>query len=814
MRLFGWFTGQRRYLVSAGALLFLYATVSTILALNKNFSDQGPLSYRAPELKKPLAGALPLEEAAHRCIPDPYEGNTVRIVGAVIKGKPYYACFEVGLGDVYSAAVIDARTGEQVRGIAFLKASGAWPWIGTVKSVGELIFGGVSLAGILLLCFFYYRSVRPGQPTTGVKWWQSQGLLIAVGAVLPLIGWLVIMMLKGISVARKERMLLQSLIIGSGVALFFPWLFFTDHADFWGGVPLALLTLGYVGGIVGGRSWLKGPGFGVPEDVLAGKLAPAAFAPSASVSPQPEPPKFRVQKPHQLPTFRNVGGMGELKKELKETFGLMLAFAGEAEQYRITWNGVLLHGVPGVGKTFIAKAAAGEFGLNFVQISTGDLMSSMMGESARNVREAFQFASENVPCILFFDEFDSIAQRRDDFPDRESRRVVNQLLQSLEEWRGQRELVVVAATNSLEDLDPAAIRAGRFDRHIRIDLPDAEARKAIFTALLKDRPAVEDLGLEDLSRRAEGLTPASIAQAVESAALSAFREATVEGDLVHITMGHLRAGLEDRGGKDRPTVEDWTWAGLVLPDRVKDELRQLQLVVEDPDRARAFGVDPPTGVLLTGPPGTGKTTIAQVLAAQAKCSFYPVSSATVTSMWLGESEKNIRSLFERARENRPSIIFIDEIDSIASTRGFYGSYDPQVNQLLTEIDGMTGQKGVLVIGATNRKDDLDPALLRGGRLSRIIEIPLPDQDGRRKLLELNSTRMPLRGVDLVALARKTEGMSGADLKALCQQAALHAMMRRAGETSDAAVTREDFEAAIPEILEKKVPEEERGGQYL
>lgn len=829
---------QRRYLAISVGFVVLYVGAAVWLAANKDFGDQGPLSFRESELKEPLPGGMKILAAKQRCLPDPLEGDTVKLVGATIEGEPYYACYEIDeYGDVYEANVIGAEDGLAVKDVAFLKRSGAWPWLGVVKKESELIAGGFALAAILWVPFVYYRRLRPGQPTYPVKWWQRHGVLVALGVVLPLVGWGAVAAIRGVTRSQKQKVVLQSIVVGGGVWMSFPWMFFTDYPELWGAVVLSLLTGAYIFAVAAGRSWIKPEGFGLPEDVLTGKTpvetyvegrgmglqSPAMPPVTPSSAPvtgsQAAPPgnpfrrkppssQFKVEKPTMLPNFNRVGGMNVLKGELKETFGLMLAFAGEAERYRITWNGLLLHGPPGVGKTFIAKAVAGEYGLNFIQVSTGDLVSSYSGESARNVQAAFREASQNVPCILFFDEFDSIAQSRDDWPDRESRRTVNQLLQSLEEWRKIRELIVVAATNSLEQLDQAVIRPGRFDRHIRIDLPDGEARKAIFTALLEDRPAVKDLDLAELSRRSEGLTPAAISQAVEAAAISAFREATESGEMVEITMEHLIRGLDSRGGRDRPTVEEWTWEKLVLPDGLKRELMQLQLLVEDPERARAFGVEPPTGVLLTGPPGTGKTTIAKVLAAQAKCSFYPVSSATITSKWLGESERNIQRLFHRARENRPSIIFIDEIDAVASARGEWGSYDKEVNQLLTEIDGMGGQRGVLVIAATNRPDQLDPALLRGGRLSRVIEIPLPDASARKTLLSLYSDKMPLVGVDLSVLASESEGMSAADIKALCQQAALLAMMR--GDTSP-HVSQEDFRTAISgERREDQLKKQERG----
>jgi transitional endoplasmic reticulum ATPase len=501
---------------------------------------------------------------------------------------------------------------------------------------------------------------------------------------------------------------------------------------------------------------------------------------------------FEVEPPEELIDFDDVGGMDALKQEVRDTVGLMMQHPEHAERYGIEWNGILLHGPPGVGKTYFAQAIAGEYGLNFIHVSTGDLISSMQGGSARNIDKAFETALQNLPCVLFFDEFDSVAQRRDSTPDQESRRTVNGLLTALEGSRDERQLLVMAATNSVEHLDPAVVRPGRFDRHIRIDLPDAEARRAIFAAELDDRPAAADIDLDELVRRTEGMTPASIEKVVDSAALEVFREAAQTGRQLQLGSEHLIRAVESLGGQDRPTVEHWTWDSLVLPPSVKAQLQQLQAVIEDPEAARRFGVDPPTGLLLAGPPGTGKTTVAKVLAAQARCSFYPVSGADVMSKWVGESEGNIRRLFERARANRPSIVFIDEIDAIAGRRGAVEVHDTQVNQLLAEIDGVAGQRGVFVVGATNRPDQIDPAMLRGGRLSRTIVLGLPDEAGRLAILRLATARMPTVGVRLDELARDTDGMSPADLKALCQEAALSAMSRGA----EPAVTHEDFTEAM------------------
>ena len=511
---------------------------------------------------------------------------------------------------------------------------------------------------------------------------------------------------------------------------------------------------------------------------------------------------FEVQGPEELHDFDEVGGMDDLKREIAETIGLMLEHPDDAERYGIEWNGVLLHGPPGVGKTFFAKAIAGEYDLRMIHVSTGDLVGGIQGQSAQNIKKAFDTARDNIPCLLFFDEFDSVAQRRDSNPDQEARRTVNQLLTSLEAHRDERRLLVMAATNSIELLDPAVIRPGRFDRHIRIDLPDADARREIFRAELDDRPAAPDIDLEELVRRTEGMTPAAISKVVDTAALDVFKQAAASGDHLQVTEENLLAAVARFGGEDRPMVEHWSWDSLILPPGIKAQLQQLQAVIEDPDSARRFGVDPPTGLLLGGPPGTGKTTIAKVLAAQARCSFYPVSGADVMSKWVGESEGNIRRLFERARANRPSIVFIDEIDALAGRRGTVETHDSHVNQLLAEMDGVAGQRGLFVIGATNRPDQLDPAVVRGGRLSRTIVLGLPDEEGRLAMLRLHTARMPTVNIDLEDLARRTEELSPADLKALCQEAALAAMARSSGPEAggggggEAAVTQADFDEAL------------------
>ena len=840
-----------RFLLAATVIALAYLVLVPILWVNRGVVDNGPISFNAPALKTALPGGPPTSELKSSCAAQQtiagLDYAQLRIIASHVDSHLLYGCYAVKSDGTVSGAVVLDQNLALVKDVPLLKHSGAWRWIGAIKTKTELVLGFLGLVAILGMYLIYYRRARPGlNPEPGQRWWQSRGGDIAFG-IFPVFSWLIIWVVSGRSRARKLRL---SFIYGFAYVPFLiagPFTAVTNYPDPLSALVVGLLCLAVLWGWLGGRA-LRPESWGYPDRPPKGppRPIPPPFtqpAPSQSgvpsdstnqaAAPSPDPSRsntvsgdpgeagatkparpahsdmFKVQPPQQLPTFADVGGMTELKDLLADTFGLLLAFSDEAERYRISFNGILLHGPPGVGKTFIARATAGEFGLNFVRVVTGDLISKWLGESAKNVAAAFRFAAANVPCVLFFDEFDSVALRRDDEPNNESRRVVNQLLSSLEEYRPIRELIVMAATNRLEQLDPAVVRPGRFDKHVRVDLPDREARHAVLTTQLRNRPVTGDLDLTEVVDRTQGFTAAALAAVVDSAALAALRESTTTGVDTPISTATLLGALMARGGADRPTATSHGWADLVLDARTKDELQKIQRLIEDPELARRFGIDPPTGLLLAGPPGTGKTTIARVLAAQAQCSFYSASAADLTSKWVGETEQRIQSLFARARDNAPSIIFLDELDAIARKRaGNQDTSDRHLTQLLVEIDGLGSSPGVFVIGATNRPDMLDQAITRGGRLSRTIWIPLPDLDGRVSILRLHTRRMPLGDVDLRSVARVTEGFSGGDLKAVCQQAAIIALMRTSSpsghsQTGEAKVTLEDFAGAVAAIKASK-----------
>jgi len=496
-----------------------------------------------------------------------------------------------------------------------------------------------------------------------------------------------------------------------------------------------------------------------------------------------------------LPTFADVGGMEPLKTQLRDAIGLVLADPQGAARLRIRLGGILLYGPPGNGKTFVARAAAGEFKLGFLAISGSDIYQALIGASEAAVRQAFKDAASRAPCLLFIDELDSLAPREGEGGNEGLRRGVRQaLLECLDGVAKTHGLVVMAATNVLDQLDPAVIREGRFDRHIPVPPPDAPARRAIFEVQLRGRAELSRIEFSELVVKTEGTAAATIETIVNSAAVQALKRRRETGAQPEITQADLVRAIDERLQLGKTVTK--TWDDVILEEETKAEIQLLQRVIQDPMGAKARGVTLPKGAVLYGPPGTGKTTIAKVLAAQTKCSFTAVSAADLKEKWVGSSERNVKELFERARQRRPAIIFIDELDSVGSTRSSdtdsYGSeaHNSLLSQLLNEIDGFESSERLFVIGATNMVDSLDPALM--SRLSEQIEVPRPGLKNRKRLFQLFTREMPLdAAISFDGLAGRADGLSGRDIEVVCQRAARSAFGRDA-----ATIGESDFVAAL------------------
>lgn len=522
----------------------------------------------------------------------------------------------------------------------------------------------------------------------------------------------------------------------------------------------------------------------------------ANAAPNSALSPAigSAPKKKRLD-------FSRVGGMHGLKEQMRRIVGVVHTNRTEAQRYGIERNGVLLYGPPGCGKTFFAEATAGEFGLEFIPVSLANASSKYVGEGPEKIAQVFADARKRTPCLLFFDEFDAIAARREGASSQHAAQHVDALLQELDRARDIPGLVIVAATNRLEELDPAVIRSGRFDYKVKVYRPDFDARREILQVLLADRPRVDDCDATALAEDMEGLTCAQIESVVNNAALSAMESAA------QIDEPGLRAALLHQQTEHRYGGKRMEWDDLLLGDETKRRLQFVEKFIEHPQLADRMGIDPPQGMLLHGPPGTGKTTIARVLASETDASFFAASAADLVSKWVGDSEARVRQLFERARAHVPSIIFLDEVESLlarrsSDTSGGGRALNSITNAFLTEMDGIDSSARVFVIGATNRPELIDEAVLRPGRMSEVIEIGLPERSERRSMLALFAARMKLGAdVNLDELAERTEGASGADLKGLCTAAGRNAFLR-AIDTEDAlpCVRADDFATALIELF--------------
>ncbi|MEM0010095.1 MAG: CDC48 family AAA ATPase [Candidatus Bathyarchaeia archaeon] len=527
-------------------------------------------------------------------------------------------------------------------------------------------------------------------------------------------------------------------------------------------------------------------------------------------------------------TYEDIGGLKEQIQRIREMVELPLRHPEIFQRLGIDPpKGVLLHGPPGCGKTLLAKAVANESDAHFISINGPEIMSKFYGESEARLREIFQQAQQNAPSIIFIDEIDAIAPKREEVTGEVERRVVAQLLALMDGLSERGNVIVIGATNRPNALDPALRRPGRFDREIEIGIPDKQGRYEILLIHTRGMPLAEDVDLRKLAEMTHGFTGADLAALCREAAMKALRRYLPEIDLEQEripteVLEKMEVKMEDflnafkeitptalrEVAIEVPTVH-WDEVGGL--EDVKQELREaVEWPIKRPEVFKRMGIKPPKGILLYGPPGCGKTLLAKAVATESEANFIGIKGPEIMSKWVGESEKAIREVFRKARMSAPAIIFFDEIDSLVPRRGLgYGDSgvtERVISQLLTEMDGIQTLEDVVVIAATNRPDLIDPAILRPGRFDRLIYVPPPDEEARLSILKIHTKNMPLgKDVDLKLLASMTKGYSGADLEALCREAALIALRR---DINAKEVTMMNFQEAMKKVSPSITPDME------
>ncbi|MGP6219901.1 VCP-like ATPase [Caldiplasma sukawensis] len=514
-------------------------------------------------------------------------------------------------------------------------------------------------------------------------------------------------------------------------------------------------------------------------------------------------------------SYEDIGGLSNQLSKVREIIELPLKHPELFERLGIRPpKGVLLYGPPGTGKTLIARAVANESGANFYSINGPEIMSKYYGQSEQKLREIFTNAEEKEPSIIFIDEIDSIAPKREDVQGEVERRVVAQLLTLMDGLKERGHVIVIGATNRIDAVDPALRRPGRFDREINIGVPDKNGRKEILMIHTRAMPLNMDEDqkskfLDEIADMTYGFVGADLAALSRESAMNALRRYLPEIDLdkpipteilekMAVTEDDFREALKSIEPSSlrevMAEIPDVHWSDIGGMEEVKRELREsVEMPLLNPDVFKKLGIRAPKGFLLYGPPGVGKTLLAKAVANESNANFISVKGPEVLSKWVGESEKAVREIFKKAKQVAPSIVFFDEIDSIAPKRGSYGDSgvtERIVNQLLTSMDGVEVLQGVVVIGATNRPDILDNALIRAGRFDKMIYIPPPDLEARYQILKVHTKNMPLDStVDLRKIAEITEGYVGADLENLCREAGMISYRR---DPSVSGVTHEDF----------------------
>jgi len=519
-------------------------------------------------------------------------------------------------------------------------------------------------------------------------------------------------------------------------------------------------------------------------------------APDTVIHSEGEPVKREDEERLDEVGYDDIGGCKKQMAQIREMIELPLRHPALFKTLGVKPpRGVLLYGPPGSGKTLIAKAVANETGAFFFLINGPEVMSKMAGEAEANLRRAFEEAEKNAPAIIFIDEIDSIAPKRDKTNGEVERRVVSQLLTLMDGMKGRGQVVTIGATNRPNTIDPALRRFGRFDRELDIGVPDDNGRLEILRIHTKNMKLTANVRLEEISSNTHGFVGADLAQLCTEAALQCIREKmdlidleeeTIDAEILdsmavsqeHFTtaMGTVNPSSLRETVVEVPNVK-WDDIGGLEP--TKRDLQEMILYpIDHPEKFEKFGMTPSRGVLFYGPPGCGKTMLAKAVASECSANFISIKGPELLTMWFGESEANVREVFDKARSAAPCVLFFDELDSIGTARGggssgdAGGAGDRVMNQLLTEIDGVGVKKNVFFIGATNRPELLDEALLRPGRLDQLIYIPLPDGPARQGILEATLKKAPVApNVSIAFVSQKTEGFSGADLTELCQRAA-------------------------------------------
>ncbi|MDG5774899.1 AAA family ATPase [Haloarculaceae archaeon H-GB2-1] len=507
-----------------------------------------------------------------------------------------------------------------------------------------------------------------------------------------------------------------------------------------------------------------------------------------------------TQRPSTGATYEDIGGLDDELDQIREMIELPLSEPELFQQLGIDPpKGVLLHGPPGTGKTLIARAVANEVDAHFEVISGPEIVSKYKGESEERLREAFERAAANAPAIVFVDELDSIAGTRDEDADMENR-VVAQLLTLLDGLEDRGRVIVVGATNRIDAVDTALRRGGRFDREIEIGVPDEGGRREILEVHTRGVPLGADVDLDWLAAHTHGFVGADLGSLVTEAAMAALRRSRDSPTVTRADFEAALAGVEPSAMREyvseSPTVTFDDVGGL---DAAKQTLTQtVQWPLSYGALFEATKTEPPTGVLLYGPPGTGKTLLARAIAGESGVNFISAAGAELLDRYVGESEKAVRELFERARQTAPTVLFLDELDAVASVRGEGHEVTQRVvSQLLTELDAAADNPNLVVLAATNRMEALDPALLRPGRFEAHVEVPLPDHEARRAILDVHTREKPLdEDVDLDELADDTEGFSGAELESLVREASLLAITDLTDDIGPEAATEQADEIRI------------------